>query len=462
VSTELNTPSLASPVPIAGLVILVGLFGACLKLRAEGLRCAPEGQGERCPSPYKCQDDECVRSPDAGTEGSAGATGGAGSGGGAVAGAGMAGVAGAVAGAGGAVAGAGGASGARGGAPGLARGSHCTSAGDCANGICVEGVCCDTACNIKCKSCLKANTDQPDGTCAFVRGGASHGSDCSATNVSTCGLDGTCDGAGACRKHKAGSVCEPQSCPAESSTLAPASTCDGKGTCMNDVPISCGNYSCDSASNTCRSTCTSDSHCSASAFCSGNGCIPKLPDGAVCASNNQCRSRTCGGRCCPAGTTCTCPQPTPGNLIKNPGFDTDLSGWAVTPNDGAVTWDPVDALDCPYSGRARLAWSDGDRDTSPTISSCMPVQGGAHYNVGVRAFGPAWCDVNAYTKANCTESPTQLAQFQWINADWRVSQQDVQMPISSVSAEITCYMGTNGALSSFVDMAFLSPTPGLF
>jgi hypothetical protein len=380
------------------------------------------------------------------TGGSAGVTGVGGKGGGS-AGAGVKG-------------GAGGSFGSRGGSSGAARGSHCAVAGDCANGICVEGVCCDTACDLKCKSCLKANTDQPDGTCALVRAGTSHASDCTAADVSTCGFDGTCDGAGACRKYKAGSVCKPQECPNGSSTLSPASTCDGKGSCLNEAVISCANYSCNAASNTCRSTCSDDLNCSVAAYCSTTTCIPKQSDGTVCARDDQCRSRTCGGRCCPAGLACMCPQPSATNLIPNSGFDADLSGWTVTPNDGSIIWVASDSLDCPFSGVARLSWVSGDN--APTISTCVPVQGGWTYNLGIRFFGAITCDINAHSSPNCADSPNTLEQDTWINGEWFSSNRAIQVPAGGVSLQIVCYPYSKGVVRGEIDMTYFGSAPSFY
>ena len=52
---------------------------------------------------------------------------------------------------------------------------------------------------------------------------------CAESAPASCGLDGTCDGAGACRRYVAGSECAPGSC--SGSTESAASTCDGNGTC---------------------------------------------------------------------------------------------------------------------------------------------------------------------------------------------------------------------------------------
>ena len=46
------------------------------------------------------------------------------------------------------------------------RGAACTANGQCRSGSCVGGVCCNDACMGPCVACVKAKTDQPDGTCA--------------------------------------------------------------------------------------------------------------------------------------------------------------------------------------------------------------------------------------------------------------------------------------------------------
>src|SRR6185436_9259570 len=130
---------------------------------------------------------------------------------------------------------------------GSANGAACTFDTDCRFGHCVEGVCCDSACAGKCVSCRGASTGGADGKCAPVTAGLAHGTDCTASEPATCGLDGKCDGAGACRHHAAGTGCGAESCSdgASVSSYASARTCNGQGTCMPATTSSCGSaYRC--------------------------------------------------------------------------------------------------------------------------------------------------------------------------------------------------------------------------
>jgi hypothetical protein len=92
---------------------------------------------------------------------------------------------------------------------------------------------------------------------------------CVATPMSSCGLDGTCDGAGACRNYPVGTVCNPASC--STATLRPAGTCDGKASCKVPAMTSCGGFTCDSAT-ACKTTCASDVDCAAPSVCGTGAC----------------------------------------------------------------------------------------------------------------------------------------------------------------------------------------------
>ena len=102
--------------------------------------------------------------------------------------------------------------------------------------MCVDGRCCDGACTDVCKAC---NVPGLEGTCSNVVAGSqpSHGS-CNAEAPSTCGRDGTCDGAGVCRKHVQGTICVAASCNTSTDIFTPAKKCDGAGTCVNETAVS--------------------------------------------------------------------------------------------------------------------------------------------------------------------------------------------------------------------------------
>ncbi len=93
--------------------------------------------------------------------------------------------------------------------------------------------------------------------------------ECDASAATTCGNDGSCDGAGACRKHAAGTECLAAGCTG--AAVHTASTCNGTGTCTAGTTTSCGAYQCDAAGAACRTTCTVDAHCTS--FCSATACV---------------------------------------------------------------------------------------------------------------------------------------------------------------------------------------------
>jgi hypothetical protein len=135
------------------------------------------------------------------------------------------------------------------------RAEPCTSAGECASGFCADGVCCSSACTERCKTCAAPSSL---GDCAFVRSGVAPrgANDCPASAPSTCGLDGRCDGAGACRSYVAGTECGGRAC--QGSFVASVSTCDGAGSCQPGMNIVCTPYLCDPTSGKCLNSCTSD------------------------------------------------------------------------------------------------------------------------------------------------------------------------------------------------------------
>jgi len=95
----------------------------------------------------------------------------------------------------------------------------------------------------------------------------------------------------------------PQSCTGI--TQAYADTCSGTGTCDDNGTLDCSPYVCSGAS--CRSNCTSDSHCISTHYCSGNACTPKKSDGQSCSAGNQCSSENCvDGVCCDTNCDDTC------------------------------------------------------------------------------------------------------------------------------------------------------------
>jgi hypothetical protein len=128
---------------------------------------------------------------------------------------------------------------------------------------------------------------------------------CAAEPVSTCGLDGTCNGAGGCRKFAAGTVCVEESC--SGSTYTPPRTCDSAGVCQTVTTSSCAPYQCGATA--CRNRCNNDSHCASGSTCqTNNRCTaPKKQNGDACGAGTECLTGFCAqGVCCNAPCAGTC------------------------------------------------------------------------------------------------------------------------------------------------------------
>ena len=174
-------------------------------------------------------------------------------------------------------------------------GGACTGALDCASGFCVDGRCCESACTEACRAC---NLPEREGRCAPVLAGQEDPRGrCPLEAPESCGLDGTCDGAGACRRHRLGTVCGVPSCQSATERVLPAA-CDGSGTCVPAGVQSCAPYLCAAAE------CTRS--CAGPQDCAGGSCVKgscgKKPLGAACSSGEECHSSFCvDGVCCDAG-----------------------------------------------------------------------------------------------------------------------------------------------------------------
>jgi hypothetical protein len=341
-------------------------------------------------------------------------------------------------------------------------GTACGDRTECKTGNCVEGVCCDGACASKCNSCLAASTGKPTGQCAPVQAGTTHGADCTASDATTCGLDGKCDGAGACRYYANTTVCKGESCLAGTSTYSPMSTCDGHGTCAPQNQ-SCGNYKCTADNVRCRASCGTDTDCAAAAFCNSAVCSTKLVPKSICSRAEQCASNLCGGRCCNPGTPCKCTQPSQGNLFTNGGFDSDLSDWMFqdTGPTPYYSWSTQDAEGCPFSGSLLMSMPNG------SMSRCVTVQPGIAYNFGgwFKSGSGAWqCNLQLIGASNCQQSDS-VSEYSLrpslTTQDWeRIAVTTAAMADNAspfFSAMISCE-----ANSTYMDQLFLNAVPGSF
>jgi hypothetical protein len=222
-----------------------------------------------------------------------------------------------------------------------ANGAACGAPDECSSNSCMDGVCCESACTGGCFACSAAKTAQADGLCRAIVGGTDPDSECTQDSAMSCGNDGFCDGAGACRKYVAGSTCVPESC--SGTTYTSAQLCSGAGTCGAATTSGCGAYVCGATS--CLTTCTTSADCSTGNYCLAGACVPKEANGTACVGSGECGSGFCvDGVCCNSacGGTCqTCAQSNSvGTCIAadpgtDPRLECDATGAASCGNDGS-------------------------------------------------------------------------------------------------------------------------------
>lgn len=152
---------------------------------------------------------------------------------------------------------------------------------ECKSGIVADGVCCDKTCS-GCSACTLAINKQTgsaaDGQClAVIAGESGHGT---CTAAPPCGLDGKCDGNGACRYVAGGTSCATDSCSGSTLTTS----------------------ACASTTHTCVATPT---ECPNSTACgSATACGTKKIQGAACTSSNECATGSCVDNAAGTGKVC--------------------------------------------------------------------------------------------------------------------------------------------------------------
>lgn len=177
-------------------------------------------------------------------------------------------------------------------------GEICGGGNECVSGFCADGVCCDSTCASTCESCLGANTNADNGTCALVIGGTDPDGECVASPVATCGANGTgCSGtSNACNLYPGGTQCQPGFC-ANAVQSAP-SQCNGNGQCNPGPGLPCAPFGCNAAGTSCASSCSNFEPCAPGFVCQGGNCVPPLPNGQPCNLGSECQSGSCVDNVC--------------------------------------------------------------------------------------------------------------------------------------------------------------------
>jgi len=219
----------------------------------------------------------------------------------------------------------------------LGLGATCTSNNQCALGNCIDGFCCNNACGGACDRCNLATK----GTCSNAAAGTVGSPTCggylcngsTATCPTSCTADTNCasgyycNGTTCVAKKADGVACvDKKECVSTfcadgyCCNSACSNACDRcnltglRGSCSNALagasgePTACaGNLVCTGGAPTCPTTCSSDSHCVSTHYCSGTTCLAKKANGVACTLWNQCSSGNCAdGVCCNAACDQAC------------------------------------------------------------------------------------------------------------------------------------------------------------
>jgi hypothetical protein len=239
------------------------------------------------------------------------------------------------------------------------KGQDCSSNAQCGTGFCVDGVCCENSCAGQCKfcassqakgSCINVAASTPDPRAAA--GITDPAKICAVQDRTSCGRNGMCNGTGGCQVWDNKTMCESQSCAANTNTVSLAKMCDGFGVCKAQGSQSCPPYKCNGSA--CGNACGSDNDCVAPNACVAGKC-GKKPPGGLCNNANECSSGFCSqGVCCQTdckGSCFSCSLPNSrGSCTAVPSGALDPAN--VCKDDGVSSCDRDGT--CDGSGKCRL------------------------------------------------------------------------------------------------------------
>jgi hypothetical protein len=230
-------------------------------------------------------------------------------------------------------------------------GAACAEDDECASTHCVDGFCCNTTCTGVCRSCALTGKR---GTCSDIPDDVvDDDGGCPASEEASCGNDGKCNGAGACRKWGTSVQCRAASCPPTQATLTRAANCDGRGSCPPGDTQSCGNYRCDT-NDMCRTSCSSNADCNGKACDLATGTCGKNLLGDQCSSNDDCDSNHCVDKTCCSTASCSTCQ----SCANSAGTCAYVPDGMTDPDSCSDSMNPCGTTGrCDGSGQCRFAGS---------------------------------------------------------------------------------------------------------
>ena len=303
-------------------------------------------------------------------------------------------------------------------------GSACSGCATCSplTGTCVAGTCPDP------DQCHSA------GTCDTTTGLCSN----PAKNTGSCNDGNACTEYDTC---KAG-VCvgTPVTCAA--STCHVAGTCSA-GNCPTGGPATDG---------------TLDSTCPTSTpRCYSGGCVE-------CLSDQHCTANPSKPSCDVATHRCVCRRPSAGNLVQNPGFDSNLAGWSAYWPPMTSSWASDDSEGCQGSGS--IAGSNTELDPM----QCVPLSSwtGGTYYFGAKFKLPLTgnltkCEVSFFLDGSCSAGGSASFTMgpgvdygSYPGTGWRNFSVTATAPYGAHSAFVACGFDIN---TTQMDEIYLNQSP---
>ena len=178
----------------------------------------------------------------------------------------------------------------------LENGESCLDGVACKSGKCVDEYCCDTSCDSLCEAC---NVAGHLGECLPILDGQDPADECVASDASTCGQNGFCDGASACAVYNTATVCS-STCDATNINVS-VLYCDGAEHCVPPIQtVACNNYICsaDMCLDSCDDGSGGDDHalCDNTHYCQSGDCSgERLDNNERCEHDYECKSNDCSG-----------------------------------------------------------------------------------------------------------------------------------------------------------------------
>jgi hypothetical protein len=291
----------------------------------------------------------------------------------------------------------------------------CLTNAECTSGFCADGVCCNVACSGLCVSC---NQTGSVGFCTYIPAGLPDPA-CNASDRTTCGNTGLCDGLGSCTLYPENTVCGPSSCSGLVENTP--RTCDGQGACGDPQLVDCSPFLCTSSA--CSQNCVSDADCEAGHQCVSqtsngvtSGTCGKKKLGQPCTGATECESGQCVDKvCCESACAGPCRSC---SLASSPGRCLNVATGAPDPRN---TCKDLGATSCSTDG---VCDGNGACQTYPAGTVC----------------GPQTCVAGLHTPASMCNASGQCAAPPSIPCNPYVCNGDVCYD-SCTSSNIQCVTG---------------------